>query len=383
MVIAILTTDNRQAFRQYDSLTPWFGTAPEALLQGFREMPGIKIHVISCAQRPMRSPEKLADNIWFHSLHVPRIGWLRTFYQGCVRAIRKKLREIQPDIVHGQGSEKEAAISAAFSGFPNVITIHGNMKAIAEFYRAPFGSYYWLAGKLETMALRRTDGVLCNSGYTESLVAPRAKNVWRVPNALRSQFFSSRAEHPKNFRPILLNIGIFEPRKRQIEILGMARSLWKRGLRFEIHFVSHAYPGAVNKDEFFKQLAIAEAEGYARHLGLMEIGPLVAAMDAADALVHFPTEEAFGLVVAEALARNLKLFAASVGGIVDIASGLEEAELFPVNDFAALENSIARWINSGCVHPVKAAGVMRQRYSPEVVARRHLEIYGEVLNRRL
>ena len=74
-------------------------------------------------------------------------------------------------------------------------------------------------------------------------------------------------------------------------------------------------------------------------------------MDAADALVHFPTEEAFGLVVTEALVRNLKLFASSVGGIVDISAGVEQAELFPINDFVALEDAIARWMDARCPSP--------------------------------
>ena len=79
MKIAILTTDSREHFRDYGNPVPYFGAAPEALLQGFAEIGGAEIHVISCAQQPMvSSPEKLANNIIFHSLHVPKIGWLRT-----------------------------------------------------------------------------------------------------------------------------------------------------------------------------------------------------------------------------------------------------------------------------------------------------------------
>ena len=45
-------------------------------------------------------------------------------------------------------------------------------------------------------------------------------------------------------------------------------------------------------------------------------------MDAHVSDGYFPSEETFGLVVAESLARNLKLSAAPVGGIADIASGM-------------------------------------------------------------
>jgi hypothetical protein len=115
MKIVQLITDNREPNRAYDQETPWFGTAPEALLQGFATMPELEVHVVSCAKHAMKSPAKLADNIYFHSLVVPHIGWLRTGYQGCIRAVRGKLREIQPAIVHGQGSERDQNISAVFS----------------------------------------------------------------------------------------------------------------------------------------------------------------------------------------------------------------------------------------------------------------------------
>lgn len=81
MKIALLTTDNRELDRAYAETAPRFGAAPEALLQGLATVPELEAHVISCTQQTMQSPEKLADNIWFHSLHVPKVGWMRTLYR--------------------------------------------------------------------------------------------------------------------------------------------------------------------------------------------------------------------------------------------------------------------------------------------------------------
>src|SRR5437899_5736932 len=147
MKIAIVTTDNRQNVRNYSLPAPYFGTAPEALLQGFAALPELEVHVLSCTQKPMKSPKKLADNISFHSLYVPKAGWMRTSYQGCIRAVRRKLKVIKPDIVHGQGTERECAISAVFSKFPNVVTIHGNMEELARLFKVQMGSFGWLAAQ--------------------------------------------------------------------------------------------------------------------------------------------------------------------------------------------------------------------------------------------
>src|SRR5260221_10749494 len=108
--VAILTAEKREHGKDYANPTPAFGTAPEALLQGFAMLPDVEVHVLSCVRQPVNAPEKLAENIWYHSLHVPQIGWLRTGYQGCIRATRKKLRELRPDIVHGQGTEHNNAL---------------------------------------------------------------------------------------------------------------------------------------------------------------------------------------------------------------------------------------------------------------------------------
>ena len=377
--IALILPDNRDEFRRYADPLPHFGTAPEALLEGLAALPECEIHVVCCVQQRVAVPEKIGPNIFYHTELVPKLGWLRGAYLGCIRSVRRQLRKIQPDIVHGQGTERYGALTASLSGLPNVLTIHGNMKAIAEVYRAPVGSFVWLAARLENFTLRRTAGVFCNSAYTQNLVSPRTPRTWRVANALRLAFFSPLPESVSSAVPVLLNIGVAEPRKQQLELLALAHRLHQRGCRFEMQFAGTLTGHSAYLAAFTRELARAEKAGYARHLGKLSTVELVAAMDAASALVHFPIEEAFGLVVAEALARNLKFFGAATGGVVDIAQGVEGAELIESHNFAALETAIAQWLRAGCPRPLNAAPIMRQRYHPEVIARRHLEIYREVL----
>jgi hypothetical protein len=146
--IAILTADSREHFHDYENPAPYFGTAPEALLQGFAKMPEVEIHVVSCVRQPVNSPQKIAPNIFYHSLHVPKIGWMRTLYQGCIRATRKKLHEIQPDIVHGQGTEHNNALGAVYSWKYATPRQNGSCEAIfiwmacgttRKFYHPAFG----------------------------------------------------------------------------------------------------------------------------------------------------------------------------------------------------------------------------------------------------
>ena len=80
---------------------------------------------------------------------------------------------------------------------------------------------------------------------------------------------------------------------------------------------------------------------------------LISDLDNAAAVVHFPSEEAFGLVVAEALARDRKFFGSRVGGIIDIATGVPGAELFSIDDWNGLSAAISAWIVAGCRMPTE------------------------------
>jgi glycosyltransferase involved in cell wall biosynthesis len=381
MRIALLTTDSREHFREYNNPNPYFGTAPAALLEGFAQIPKLEIHVISCIQKPMSSPRKLSSNIWFHSLYVPNVGWLRTGYAGCILAVRRKLCEIRPDIVHAQGTERDCAISTAVTSFPKVLTIHGNIRSIAKTTDARPFSFWWFQAKLESFVFPMFDGVFCNSAFTQSLVNPRAKRTWLVPNPIRESFFAPLISNTLPVdTPTFLVVGVICPRKRQLELLQLLIQMRKHNVRFRVSFI-----GSLGKDAYGKAfLTLLNGQGnagWAKWLGVLDESSLIRCMDESQALIHFPLEEAFGLVVAEALARGLKLFASNVGGICDIASGVPDVELFDSEDWDRLARALMAWIQKPILSsPQTTQRLMKSRYHPQVIANRHLEIYREVLS---
>lgn len=378
MKIALLTADGREVCKEYTTRAPQFGSAPTALMEGFALIPELEVHVVACARARVEAPPKLAHNIFFHSLWVPKVGWLSTGYQGCIRAVRRKLKEIQPDLVHGQGTERDCAICAVFSGFPNVVTIHGNMAELARQFRAPVGSFYWLTARLENLTLKRATGVFCNSAYTEQLVRGRARRTWRVGNAVREAFFAPPAAPVKPGRCNLVNLGVIAPRKRQLELLDVVRELRQQGLDFEFQFVGELSPEKRYVSAFREKISPMEREGYARYLGRKTGNELVHLFDGASGMVHFSPAESFGLAVAEGLARNLKVFGARVGGVPELTAGVPDVELFGVDDWRGLTAAIAGWIRRGFPRANGAGEVIRARCHPRTIAERHIEIYREV-----
>jgi glycosyltransferase involved in cell wall biosynthesis len=379
MKIAILAGDAREDLRNYTQTGPVFPGGSSSLIDGFARLPEVELHIISCFQQPVQSLEKIADNVWFHALLVPKFGWLRTGYQGCIRAMRRKLKELQPDIVQGDGTERNCALCAVFSGFPNVVAMQGNMAEQARLNRPRVGSYLWLTARLENFTLRRTSGVFCNSSYTEKLVRPRARRTWLMPHPLHQAFLDPPPD--PGARPcVLLNVGVICPRKRQLELLDVAEALHRQGLKFEFRFVGYIY----NRQDsyvtaFLNRIQPMTAAGYARYDGSPAKRELLQCYDAAAAMVHFPTEDAAPMVVLEGLGRDLKFFGARVGGIVDTAGPMPAAELFAPDDWPGLTAAIARWIAQGHPRPVGNAALIRERYDPVTLAKRHVDIYREVI----
>ena len=379
MRVIQITTDNREHFKDYHTPEPYFGAAPEALLAGFAELPGVEVHVVCCLRNPVAPTPKLADNIHYHPLLVPKIGWMSSLYYGCSSRIRELCQSLQPDLVHGQGTERECAITAARSGFPNVVTIHGNVKELHRLGMFGSGLYGPMASWFESQALRRTAGVFCNSDYTRSLVAPRANRTWLVPNAIRAEFFQPLVGLGKSDIPTFVIVGLICPRKRQLELLRMVGEIVRSGRKMRVVFAGSLSETSEYGAAFGAELRLAEAAGYAEFAGFLDVQALIRLLDSSHAFLHFPSEESFGLVVAEAMARGLKFFGAKLGGIVDIASGIDGAELH--DDFQSLQAGICQWLDEGVPAPALAADEIARRYHPKVIAGEHLKIYREVLGR--
>jgi len=382
MRIALLTTDSREHFKDYGNSQPYFGTAPEALLEGFKTMPSeVEVHVISCLQKkPASSPTKLADNIYYHGLQVPNIGWMKTGYLGCIRAVRRKLQEIEPQIVHGQGTERDCAMCAVFSGFPNVLTIHGNMRLVAEFLRAKPLTYYWFASRLERLCLRKTGGVVAISSYTQSNVAPYTRRTWLVPNAVHPSFFNlpRRPDTP----PRILCAANIGSRKNQIGLIKALESL-AATRTLKLVFAG----GGSEADVYYREFQQLVGERpWCEYLGALDKRALQNEMSQATVGILPSFEDNCPMVILEAAAAGLPFAASRVGGIPDLIKHNASGLLFDPSSSDEISGVIARLVSekhSRIDLAEVALASCKKHFAAESVAREHLGIYRNVLKRNL
>ncbi|MFC1497323.1 glycosyltransferase family 4 protein [Verrucomicrobiota bacterium] len=384
MRIGIITADRRAEKSYYDASEPCFGSTTTTLLREFSKLTEHEIHILSCSKKAMLAPTIIMGTLNYHLLVVPQAGWLRTLYFGCIRKIKTKLKTIRPDVVLALGSERYPALAAVCSGFPNAIRVFGNMQEIARKTKAPIGSYLWIHSILEKYVIRKTDCVICNSGYTRNLLIKSAKRTEVISNTIRHDFFQPLpgSENKKNDQPHILNIGVISDRKQQQKLLETAYELRANGCNFDLTFI-----GPANKREscvkaFFKLLNSTFNTGFVHYCENMDVSSLIQHIDSAHALIHCPSQEAFGLVVVEASARNLQVFSFDEGGIKDIAENIPEIAVSPAGDWGHLKNNISSWIKDGYPQPASACAKVRKRYHPDNFAVDHVSVLKKTIKNK-
>lgn len=374
--MAILTTDNREHYKDYSARAPCFGTAPEALLQGLALLPEVEVHVVSCIREKVTSPDRLASNIYFHSLLVPKIGWIRTGYQGCIRATRAKLKEVNPRVVHAQGTERDCAISAVFSGFPNVVTLHGNMRRVAQVMHAKPFSYLWLAARLERYTLPKSGGVVCITRHTLNEVQGLAKRTWVVPNAVDPSFFDvPRHEAPD--APLVLCVGQIYSLKNQVALIRALDPL-APSKEFTLEFLGEAKAEQPYAAEFLK---LVSERPWCVHAGFADRAKLKERLSRASLLAQVSLEDNCPMAVLEAMAAGVPVLASKVGGLPDLVTEGKTGWFCDPHDQESIRAAFTRFASdaTGAIALGKTAREeARERFHPRRIAEKHVAIYREL-----
>ncbi|MBM4153012.1 MAG: glycosyltransferase family 4 protein, partial [Kiritimatiellaceae bacterium] len=316
-VVQILL-DDRDVLGRYEQETPFFGSAPTALLEGFAQLGSqIEIHVITCTRKNMPAPAKLAENIFYHQVIIPG-GYRRTLFIKAIRDVQKVIRQINPDVVHGQGTEDYPALCAAFSGYPNCTTIHGNMRQVARRlgYRPFFPMV--MTACAEWIALRKTNAVVCNSHYTAQCVGKLNPCKPQIFNAVRSSFFNEavrledvNAPHTVNATKTLLCIGHILPYKNQIALIHALDTIPD----IDLLFAGRCNPAEPYGQAFLKEIS---NRSWCTHLGEIKLRDLQHRLKQSHGVIHPTLEDSFGLAVAEAQGLGVPVAASAIGGLPDL-----------------------------------------------------------------
>jgi glycosyltransferase involved in cell wall biosynthesis len=290
--------------------------------------------------------------------------------------VRRIIRAIDPDIVHGQGTERFAAISSVYSGKPCVLTIHGNMRAIAALMGAKPFSFHWLTARLEAFTLPRADGIVCLSNYTCDQVTGLARKTWVVANATGNEFFQEST--PLHEPPVLFCPAIICPRKNQNVLLRALDQVASKQ-SFRLVLAGGHNPESAYGQEF---LEMARTRPWCEYMGNINHAELPALHGQADLMVLPSVEDNCPMAILEAFAAGKPVAASGVCGILDLVSDGREGVLFDPHDPQSMAAKISGVLANReelLAMGKRARATADAKHSPRAVALAHLDIYREVL----
>jgi glycosyltransferase involved in cell wall biosynthesis len=179
--------------------------------------------------------------------------------------------------------------------------------------------------------------------------------------------------------PLILCVGYICLRKNQNAFIRALDPLAARH-KFRLVFVGAASGREPYEREFFELL---RTRPWCEHIGAVDHETLKRLLSKAAMLALPSLEDNCPMVVLEAAAAGVPVVAARVGGVPDLIEDGRTGLFFEPQDDASMAGAVAEFLEQPQFARVLATEAhlrAKQNFHPAVIARRHVEIYREVLN---
>jgi glycosyltransferase involved in cell wall biosynthesis len=365
-----------------------------ALAHALARRPDIECHVVAAMNGATIKYRRVGE---LHVHYIRRLNLPRLVTQRIhdVPALVRLIRSINPDIVHGEGQDRQA-LAALGAGFPTVITPHGVLFIESRMMRQHSlditgALRQYLITGMEREVFRRASDMIIISRYLPQIYGAllRARTHF-IENPIGQEFFQVRRS-PEAGR--LLFVGTVVPRKRVQDIVAAvaqvlsmpessgSSSQWRNGLQLRI-----AGPLVDTGSEALLRSTI-ESTGLQQRvilLGPVSQSQLLDEYARAQILVLASKEETAPQVIAQAMACGLPTVASAVGGIPAMVREGETGLMFPFSDTQALAKQLFRLLSDSQLRKAVETRIVlegRERFHPDSVAAQTVAVYREILAR--
>ena len=357
------------------------------LLRGFREIGLTDIHVVVVTPEVRQPTVDKGPFGVLHRLPRPPLSGSASFFLWRRHLILAELKKIQPDIVHGQGTELEYGFTAVTAPYPNVITFHGIMHRVHKVVRPPLLSLSHVARWIEKLVVQKATDVICVSGEVERFLRERRSpaRCHRIPNAVAPCFFEVQPVRHGGGARTLLFVGTIYPLKGLFELVEAMAAL---GGAARLRIAGNVAGGAAGAayaarvGDRARELGVADR---IERLGALGERDVARELASADVLVLPSFEETFGMCVAEAMAAGVPVVATRAGGTPEVVEHEKTGLLVTPGRSEELANALGRMLaDAEMREQFGAAGRAKAlaRYAPRVVAQKTLEVYESILKAR-
>ena len=278
------------------------------------------------AMRKLLGPLNGSLNVWWYT------HWHSKFLQ---YALERHLSDAKPRIVYAHNpSSALAALRARVNSTQRVVmAVHFNISEAVEWADKGLiprdGLMYRAVEAREVEALQRVDAIVYFSNFMHRTVQDRKLGIEGIPYKLIPNFIEDPGIEERVAEQLtsdLINVGTFEPRKNQAFILDVLAAARERG-----HFITATLVGdGPNRREIESKAQRLGLTDRVRFLGY--IPHAAKQMRGHRAYIHAARIENFPLVLIEAMARGLPVFAPPVGGIPEAFQDGVEGRYLPLDN---------------------------------------------------
>jgi glycosyltransferase involved in cell wall biosynthesis len=328
-----------------------------------------------------RDHETSLDTVPVHYISAPDRFRSATLFILDVRRLSKRTRLLKPDLVHAHGTEDAYSLAAQQTGLPNIITAQGLHFLINRKVKPAPISREKAVQFTEWLAFKRARHVIAKSAYVAQELKARFPHLTLhlIPNTFDERLLTVQEQKRPNS---LVFVGTISPWKGvhtlREALLEVSRQI--PGVTLDIAGDSPNTPLPYEIEQ--KRLlldVLGDRVTFHGRLEQMELARLVAS---SMALVAPSLEDMFGNQLIEA-------FVVGTYGIVTEGTAMaENVQRFGGGTVVPPENAnrLAQAIITALTNPphVPMAAIrkqIREQMGPEVIARRHYDLYLELLKR--
>lgn len=355
----------------------------------FSKVKNIDFHVIFLNAHIARDQTIKKNGITFHVikrgikfLNIGYPKWFRidlyTFFLVDIIKLRKKINEINPDIVHSYGSEVPYGITSQFIKYPVIYSIQGLMKEMSKKY--PMNINYWFMSKIENYILKKNKYFISQSNYVTQYIQKQTKNkiIFETYYAVNSVFFFK--EKASNIENNIIFLGSINDKNKGFNILLKSFiKIIKNGYNYNLIVIGGGDPF---KSKYKKIINEYNIQGYIKYLGYLSQEKIAEVFSYSKILVVPSFIESYSMTVAEGLSSGLCVIASNTTGINSLITNNYNGILFETGNSDDLFEKILLVISNDILlknMSSNAKSFAKENFTPKKILENHLNIYKKII----
>jgi len=387
MKVAMLGPYPTSPFKDRLKLSKWTLNHPCTwivnLNHALANLQGIDLHMITRAKGLIADQIIKSDGITYHFLVQRPSGKyskMLALFQLDKKRIHRELKVINPDVIHSHGTESVYSYVAVTSGYPCIVSLQGVINKIIEYETDIRTTLNMKVLKyFERYTIRRAKYINAKTPYAFNCVKDFISNskIFYIEDPVSERYFGIQNYEKENR---ILFVGTIIKRKGIEDLIQSVYLLKEKIRNIKLRIIGWGHENYQN--QILDYINNNNLQANVDFLGFKNSEEIADELSKSCLLVLPSYIENCPNVILEAMATGKPVIATRVGGIPYIVKDGITGFLVDAGDINALTRSILQLMEDKDLR-IKMGVASREaalkRFHPDIVTKRHMEIYKEVI----